>query len=168
MRLHFVDVAPQLGTALGGQLLFPARLFQLLHQGVCLCTRARDDPLRFLTRALYLAFRVRLGAFQLVLRLLLFGVRLRRQAVGVLHLLFKALALLFELFHHVLKLPVFGGDKLLGTLHDLAVHAETLGDGKRVALARNAYQQPVGRLERRHVKLTAAVFDALGAQGKFL
>ena len=106
MRLHLVDVLTQLRPLLRGHFLLAARFFQLLDQRVRLRSCARYDALRLLLGAFDLAFRVGSRTLCLVLRFLLFGIRLCCQAVCVLNLLFKALPLLFELADYVLKLAV--------------------------------------------------------------
>ena len=125
MRLHPVDILTQLRALLCGHFLLAARFFQLLDQRVRLRSCARDDALRLLLGAFDLAFRVGSRALRLVLRLLLFGVRLGGQAVRVLHLLFQTLPLLFELADNVLELAVVARDKFLRALDYAVVHTET-------------------------------------------
>ena len=64
------------------------------------------------------------------------------------------------------RLP--GSDVLLGLLDDIVRQAQLGGDGKGVALSRDADEQPVGGAQGFHVKFAAGVFHPRGGEGKYL
>ena len=66
-------------------------------------------------------------------------------------------AVLLQAAHHLLKCVALPADQLPGTVHNGGVHAQALGDGKGVGLARHADEQPVGGPQGGHVELAAAV-----------
>ena len=56
----------------------------------------------------------------------------------------------------------------LGVLDDIVWKSQLLGDGKGIALARDADQQAVGGPQGLHAELTAGVLHTGGAEGKHL
>ena len=73
----------------------------------------------------------------------------------------RAWAHLLELGYSRLKTRALGPHAAPCVIYYRFRHAEALGYGEGVGLARYAHEQPVCRLERRHVELAGGVHDAL-------
>ena len=70
-----------------------------------------------------------------------------------------------QIRQHILKVLCIRIHAVLCVLNDAGTQPKFLGDGERIALARNAQEKPIGRAQCRDIKLAAGIFHIRCLQG---
>lgn len=125
-----------------------AQLLELFVDCVRRAAGVVDDELGLLASLLGGLFLLLLDLGVVFVGFFLLFLGLAAQALGFFLRLLHLLPLLVELGQDILEIHVVLADQAPRLLQDAVIEPEALGDGKRIGLAGNADEQPVGRLQR--------------------